>query len=96
MAVEESKVTTEVREERRFQGWVNEGVRGDEYASPLLGLSLDRRRLDGKARECLLLPQLEANQYSRFPFAATLPSARFCRGGCDIAARTMETSTGDS
>lgn len=36
---------------------------------------------DGKARECLLLPQLGANQYSRSTFAATLPSVRFYRGG---------------
>lgn len=35
----------------------------------------------GKARECLLLLQLEANQYSRSPFAATLRSVSFYRGG---------------
>lgn len=57
-----------------------EGGRVSERAS-VLAFSSAAAAADGKARECLLLPQLGANQYSRSTFAATLPSVRFYRGG---------------
>lgn len=56
-----------------------EGGRGSKRVS-VPALSSAAATADGKARECLLLPQLGANQYSRSTFTATLSSVRFYRG----------------